>query len=134
VVEDATPSPPKVVAIPPEENAAKPPLFPFRMRTLAANYVSSVSTNMSAFEDLPEHHLLSIRNFIASTLDSSYPDSVDEGYVFVRDQMAMEWDYSGLRYREAFLSFQAAVDYCHTCSDNTSEGIKIPLESASSSS
>ena len=35
---------------------------------------------------------------------------------------APEWDYSGLCDREAFLSFQAAADYCLTCSDDSSEG------------
>jgi len=60
---------------------------------------------MSMYRDLPGHHLLSIRNLIASTPDSSYPDSADEGYVFVRDRVAPEWDYSGVRDREAFLSF-----------------------------
>jgi len=46
----------------------------------------------------------------------------DEGYVFVRGCEAPEWDYSGLHDREAFLSFQAAADYCLTYSDDSSEG------------
>ena len=50
--EDFTSSPPKAAAVPPEEN---------------------VSTNMSAYEDLPGHHLISIRNLIASSPDNSYP-------------------------------------------------------------
>ena len=36
--------------------------------------------------------------------------------------MNPEWDYSGIRDLEAFLSFQAAADYCLTCSDDSSEG------------
>ena len=36
--------------------------------------------------------------------------------------MNSEWDYSGIRGLEAFLSFQAATDYCLTCSDDSSEG------------
>ena len=36
--------------------------------------------------------------------------------------MNPEWDYSGIRDLEAFLSFQAAVDCCLTCSDDSSEG------------
>ena len=75
------------------------------MSTLAATYASSVSTNMSAYEDLQGHHLISIRNLIASPPDSLYPDSADKGYVFVRGSEASGWDYSGLRDREAFLSF-----------------------------
>jgi len=51
------------------------------MRPSAVTYASSVSTNMSAYEDLPGHHLLSIRNLIASTPDSSYLDSADEGSI-----------------------------------------------------
>jgi len=129
-VEDATSSPPKVAAAPPEENAAKLPFFPFRMRTPAATYTPSVSTNMSAYEDLPGHHLISIWNLIASTPDDSYPNSVDEGNVFVRE--APKWDYSGLRDCEAFQSFQAVIDYCLTYSDDSSEGITIPLRSVSS--
>ena len=35
---------------------------------------------------------------------------------------APEWDYSGIRNLDAFLSFQAAADYCLTCSDDSSKG------------
>ena len=73
------------------------------MRTPIATYASSVSTNMSAYEDLPGHHLLSARNLVASTPDSSYPDSADEGYIFMGNCVAP--DFSGVRDREAFLSF-----------------------------
>ena len=57
--------------MPPGENAAKPPLFPFGMHTSIETYASSVSTNMSVYEDLPGHHLISIQNLIASTPDDS---------------------------------------------------------------
>ena len=80
-VEDATSSPPRAAAVPPEENAARPPLFPFGIRTPAATCASSISTNMSFYEDLPGHHLISIQNLIVSMPDSSYPDFSDEGYV-----------------------------------------------------
>ena len=36
--------------------------------------------------------------------------------------MSPEWDYSGIRDLEAFLSFQVAADNCLTCSDDSSEG------------
>jgi len=85
-------------------------------------YASSVSTDMSAYENLPGHHLLSIRNLIASTPDSSYPGSSDEESITTRGRMNSEWDYSGVRDLEAFLSFQAAADYCIACSDDSSEG------------
>jgi hypothetical protein len=85
-------------------------------------YASSVSTDMSAYEDLPGHHLLSIRNLIASTPDSSYPGSSDEESIPARGRMNAEWYYSGVHDFEAFLSFQAVADYCLACSDDSSEG------------
>jgi len=85
-------------------------------------YASSVSTDMSAYEDLSGHHLLSIRNLIASTPDSSYPGSSDEESIPVQGRMNPEWDYSGIRDLEAFLSFQAAADYCLAYSDDSNEG------------
>ena len=95
-------------------------------------YASSFSTDMSAYEDLPGHHLLSIHNLIASTPDSSYPDSSDEGSIPEQGHVNLEWDYSGIRDLEAFLSFQAATDYCLACSDDSSKGTMIRLGSASS--
>jgi len=62
-----------------------PSPFPFGMRFAAATYASSVSTNMSAYEDLPGHHLISIRNLVASTPDDSYPESADDAYFFVEN-------------------------------------------------
>ena len=35
--------------------------------------------------------------------------------------MNPEWDYSGIRDLGAFLSFQAAADYCFSCSDDSGE-------------
>ena len=89
-------------------------------------YASSVSTNMSAYEDLPGHHLLSIRNLIASTPDSSYLGSSDEESIAAQGRMNPKWDYSGVRDLEAFLSFQATADYCLACSDDSSEGVYDP--------
>jgi len=68
---------------------------------------------------LPGHRLISICNLVAPPPDGSYPDSADEGYVFVRERVAP--DFSGIRDREALLSFQAAADYCFSCSDDSSE-------------
>jgi len=105
VVKNATPSSLKPAAVPTNGDASRPPLHPFGKRTPAATYASFINTNISAYEDFPGHHLILIRNLIASTPDSSYPGSADEGYVFVRDRVAPEWDYSRVRDREAFLSF-----------------------------
>jgi hypothetical protein len=38
------------------------PQFPYGMRNTTATYASSVSTDMAAYEDLPGHHLLAVRN------------------------------------------------------------------------
>ena len=62
-----------------------PSPFPFGMCSAAATYASSVNTNMSAYEDLPGHHLISIRNLVASTPDDSYPESTDDAYFFVEN-------------------------------------------------
>ena len=54
--------------------ATAPSPFPFGMRN-AANYASLSSTNFAEYEDLPRHHLLSIRNLIASSPNDSYPET-----------------------------------------------------------
>ena len=104
-VGDATSSPPNPTATLTREGASRLPLYPYGMRASTVTYASFVSTNLSAYEDLPGHHLLLARNLIASTPDSSYPDSTDEGSVLVQDRVNPEWDYSGIRDVGAFLSF-----------------------------
>ena len=74
---------------------------------------SSVSTDLATYDDLPGHHLISIRNLITTSPDELYPDSDSE------DQ---GWDYSDLRDAEAFRQFQAAADYCLACSEDSSAG------------
>jgi hypothetical protein len=44
-----------------------PSTFPFGLDTVARAYASSVSTNMSAYEELPGHHLRSTLDLVAST-------------------------------------------------------------------
>jgi hypothetical protein len=58
-------------------------------------YASSASTDVAAYEDVPDHHLLAVRNLIASTNDESYhgstselPPATSHGYE--------EWDFSGV--------------------------------------
>ena len=77
---------------------------------------------MSAYEDLPGHHLISIRNLIASSPDDSYADTADNINFFMDNLTASEWDYSGVRDLDAFRSFQFAATYCLTCSEDSSEG------------
>src|SRR6185312_14799267 len=48
--------------------------------------------------------------------------SADEGSIPAQDRVNPEWDYSGICDLGDFLSFQAAADYCLTCSDDSSEG------------
>ena len=120
VAENVTTSPSSTAAtVPPKEGAAEPPPLPFGTHTPAATHASPVSTNVSAHEDLPGHRLISICNLVAPPPDGSYPDSADEGYVFMREHIAT--DFSEIRDREALLSFQAAADYCFACSDDSSE-------------
>jgi hypothetical protein len=65
-------------AIPAGESEAPGPRFPHGMRNAAAAYASSASTDVAAYEDLPSHHLLAVRNLIATTNDESYHDSASE--------------------------------------------------------
>ena len=77
----------------------------------AATYASSINTNFSEYEDLPGHHLLSIRNLIASSPDESYNFTAEEAE-----------DYSGVRDPDALRSFQLATAYCLTCYEDSIEG------------
>ena len=59
----------------------------------AASYASSSSTNLAEYEDLPGHHLLSIRNLIASSLNDSYPEmasSIADDICFFMDNFTAE--------------------------------------------
>ena len=90
----------------------------------AAAYASLVSTNFTKREDLPGHHLLSIRSLIASSPDDSYPEtegSIADDISFFMDNFTAEEaeDYSGVRDPDAFRSFQLAVAYCLTCSEDS---------------
>jgi hypothetical protein len=61
---------------PTKEHAAAGPQFPYGMRNTTTTYTSSVSTDVTVYEDLPSHHLLAVRNLIATTNDESYHGSV----------------------------------------------------------
>lgn len=115
-------SPTTTTKRPRERTAATSP-HPFGLRNATATYASSVSTNMSTYDNLPGQHLVSIHNLVASTQDDSYPELEEES---VCGQEHREWNYSELWDREAFLSFQATTDYCLTCSDDSSEGNDNP--------
>src|SRR6185312_5056572 len=70
----SAPAPTSAAAlVPPRGGSTSPSPFPFGMRNAAA-YVSSISANFTKREDLPGHHLLSIRRLVASSPDESYPE------------------------------------------------------------
>jgi hypothetical protein len=54
-----------------------PSAFPYGLDTVARAYASSISTSMSAYEELPRHHLRSTLDLIASTPASEYLDSTE---------------------------------------------------------
>ena len=95
--------------------------------TAARTYVSSISTIFTKHEDLPGHHLLSIRSLIASSPGESYPETAssiaDDINFFMNNFTAEEAeDYSGVCNPDALRSFQLATAYCLTCSEDSSEG------------
>jgi hypothetical protein len=71
-------------AVPPPASSTTParettPLsaFLFGLDSVAWVYASSVSTSMSAYEELPGHHLRSTLDLVASTLAFEYLDSTE---------------------------------------------------------
>ena len=73
---------------------------------------------------MPGHHLLSIRNLIASSPDESYPETVssiaDDVNFFMNNFAAEEAeDNSGVY---TLRPFQLATAYCLTYSEDSSEG------------
>jgi hypothetical protein len=91
------------------------------MRNAAIAYASSASIDVATYEDLPSHHLLAVRNLIATTNDESYhgsaselPPATSHGYA--------EWDFSGVPDPVMFQRFLDAADYWFGCSDDSSAG------------
>jgi hypothetical protein len=80
---------------PTEEDAVPESQFPHGMRNTATTYASSASTDVAAYEDLPGHHLLAVRNLIAFTNDESYHSSASELPPATSHGYA-EWDFSGV--------------------------------------
>jgi hypothetical protein len=65
------------------------------MRNAATAYASSASTDVPAYKHLPGHHLLAVRNLIATTNDKSYHGSAGELPLATSCGYA-EWDFSGV--------------------------------------
>jgi hypothetical protein len=89
------------------------------MHNAATPYTTSAGTDVAAYEDLPGHHLLAVRNLIATTNDESYhsfaselPPATSHGYV--------EWDFSGVPDPVMFQRFLDAADYWFGCSGDSS--------------
>jgi hypothetical protein len=65
------------------------------MRNIAATYASSVSTDVTTYEDLLGHHLLAVRNPIATPNDELYHGSASELRPTTSHGYA-EWDFSSV--------------------------------------
>jgi hypothetical protein len=73
-------------------------------------YASSASTYVAAYEDLPGHHLMAVKDLIATTNDESYhssaselPPSTSHGYA--------ECDFSSVPDPVMFQRFLDTADY-----------------------
>jgi hypothetical protein len=91
------------------------------MRNAATTYASSASTDVAAYEDLLGHHLLAVRNLMATTNDESYhvsaselPPATSHGYA--------EWDFFSVPDPVMFQWFLDAAGYWFGCSDDSSAG------------
>jgi hypothetical protein len=107
------------------EHVTPEPRFPHRMRNTATAYASSASTDVAVYEDLPGHHLLAVRNLIATTNNESYHGSASElppatphGYA--------EWDFSDGPDPVMFQRFLDATDYWFGYFDDSSAGSYDP--------
>jgi hypothetical protein len=54
------------------------------MRNATMTYSSSTSTDLAAYENLPDHHYMSIQNLIITSPDESYHDTDGEEYRYGR--------------------------------------------------
>jgi hypothetical protein len=71
-------APTSETATPTGERVAAEPQFSHGMRNATTAYALSASTDVAVYEDLPGHHLLVVRNLIATTNDESYHSSASE--------------------------------------------------------
>jgi hypothetical protein len=95
------------------------------MRNAAAAYASFASTDMAAYEELPEHHLLAVRNLIATTNDKSYHGSASELPPATSHRYA-ESDFSGVPDPVMFQRFVDTANYWFGYSDDSSAGSYDP--------
>jgi hypothetical protein len=95
------------------------------MCNTATAYASSASTDVAAYEDLPGHHLLVVKNLIATTNEESYHGFTSELPPATSHRYA-EWDFSGVLDPVMFQWFLDAADYWFGCSDNSNAGSYDP--------
>jgi hypothetical protein len=115
----------EVATTPAGERAVPEPQFPHGMRNAATAYASSACTDVAAYEDLPSHHLLVVRNLITSTNDESYHGTVSELPPATSHGYA-EWDFSGVPNPVMFQQFLDAADYWFGYSNTSSAGSHDP--------
>lgn len=90
----------------------------------SAAYASTTRSNLRAHAKKPVPFRTSFHDWEAPTPGDSYSESGESA----RDEPDSEWDYHGLRDRDAFRSFHAAADYYLTCSDYSTEGSYDPCD------
>jgi hypothetical protein len=73
------------------------------------------------YEDLPGHHLLAVRNLIATTNDESYHGSASE-LPLATSHGYEEWDFSGMPDLVMFQWFLDAANYWFGNSNTSSAG------------
>ncbi|EAY74023.1 hypothetical protein OsI_01909 [Oryza sativa Indica Group] len=113
------------------EDMAGPTQLPYGLTNTAARYSAALITSLSAYADSQGHQLGLIRNLHLSSPDRSSVDPDDEESVCGQEHPDL--DYSELSDREGLTFFQAAADFCLTCSDDFGEGDTTPRGNASSS-
>jgi hypothetical protein len=92
------------------ERAVTGPQFPYGTRNATTAYASSASTDVEAYKDLPGHHLLAVRNLIATTNDESYHSSASELPPATSHGYA-EWDFSVVPDPVMFQRFLDVANY-----------------------
>jgi hypothetical protein len=71
------PPPASSGSIAPVPGTMPPSAFPYGLDPIARAYASFISTSMSAYEELPGHHLRSTLDLVVSTPASEYLDSTE---------------------------------------------------------
>lgn len=75
------------------------------MSDVTASYPSSVSTRLSAYNELPRHHMQSTPDMLATTPTSEHADSREE------DDIDHGLDFFGIHDPRAMRHFLSACDY-----------------------